>query len=282
MINFKSDFKSIVELKGFDLLSECNRGIDKVLLKCPNGHTFNIRASNFVRGIGCSNCSNKSPNQARSLLLNHIKFSGYKLLSDYTNAKSKITIECNNGHVYDTTPDSFKSGKRCRKCMNIDSEDAKVKFINLIKEEGYTLKSEYKGSLKSVNIVCPKGHDWIVRPSHFVYSYSRCPHCEGSTGQRLLQKMLLDKIPQYNVVYNDNKVLNGLELDIYYPKLKLAIEYQGNYYHNLPSNIERDDRKKRLCNNLNITLMEVWDRDFLRDPIVITNNIVDTIRGITI
>ena len=133
----------------------------------------------------------------------------------------------------------------------------------LLSEEGYELLSEYKNNSTKVKLKCPNDHIWEVIPSGFK-NYNRCPHCAGSTGQRLLQSML----EEYNlgkVIYNDREILNGLELDIYYPNLNIGIEYQGNYWHNRSETKERDKRKRELCKELNIKLLEVWDDDFMKD-----------------
>ena len=45
------------------------------------------------------------------------------------------------------------------------------------------------------------------------------------------QQFIFDSIKTENKVFNDRTVLNGKELDIYLPDIKLAIEYNGLLYH---------------------------------------------------
>ena len=151
-------------------------------------------------------------------------------------------------------------------------------FKEFVESYGYILLSEYVNSSTKVKIRCPKcHHEYKVKPNSFKQG-SRCPHCEGSTGQRKLQSMLEIR-DLGSMVYNNRTILNGLELDIYYPELNIAIEYQGNYWHNRPETKERDKRKKKLCKEKGIKLIEVWDDDFLKNPDLIEHNLVNEIIG---
>lgn len=47
----------------------------------------------------------------------YIESFGYELLSDeYINSKEKIKIKCNNNHIYESSWNRFKSGRRCPYC----------------------------------------------------------------------------------------------------------------------------------------------------------------------
>ena len=66
-----------------------------------------------------------------------------------------------------------------------------------------------------------------------------------------------------NIIYNDRKILNGLELDIYIPEKKLAIEINGVYWH---SEIYKDKNyhlnKTLKCRELGIKLIHVFDYEW--------------------
>lgn len=70
------------------------------------------------------------------------------------------------------------------------------------------------------------------------------------------------------IIRNSRSFLDGLQLDIFIPSLKVAFEYQGcqhfiypNYYHKTKEEFElqqfRDNRKKELCNKNGIILVEI-------------------------
>lgn len=65
--------------------------------------------------------------------------------------------------------------------------------------------------------------------------YGICHFCNNrksvSTPERDLRKFLTDSY-QGKILLNDRKILDGKELDIVLPEKKLAIEYDGFYWHN--------------------------------------------------
>ncbi|KFZ25571.1 MAG: hypothetical protein KQ78_02237 [Candidatus Izimaplasma bacterium HR2] len=255
-------FNTLIKSEGYTLIGEYKNSYTKVKIKCPEGHEYSVTPSNFKTGYRCPICSGLCPIQAEKEFLELVEREGYELLSEYKNNKTKVKLRCNKGHEYKVRPNDFKTGYRCPICANVCPEQAKEQFIELVEKEGYELIDEYKNNHTKVKLKCPNDHEWETVPSSFK-NYIRCPHCAGSTGQRLLQKMLKEHI-QEEVIYNDRKALNGLELDIYYPELSIGIEYQGNYWHSKLEQIKRDKRKKELCKEKGIYLIEVWDDDFMR------------------
>lgn len=48
-------------------------------------------------------------------------------------------------------------------------------FIDLLNKEGYILNSEFKGMLTNVNLICPNGCNYPVKPNNFKNIGQRCP-----------------------------------------------------------------------------------------------------------
>lgn len=62
-----------------------------------------------------------------------------------------------------------------------------------------------------------------------------------------------------NIEFNNRTILNGKELDIYLPDLKLAFEYDGRYWH-------ADDRFYKKHDIINgVTVAEIWKKDKIKD-----------------
>ena len=71
----------------------------------------------------------------------------------------------------------------------------------------------------------------------------------------------------YNIKYicNDRQILNGKEIDIYIPDKKIGIECNGVYWHSrYESNYH--ENKWRLCSDLNIQLLTIWEDQIKTDP----------------
>lgn len=257
---------------GFDLLSEYVNNRTKVTLKCSEGHIFDKRPLDFRRSPKCPKCSGKCTSYAKDNFIKLLNNEFYKLIGEYISSLTKTNIMCPEGHIFSMRPNNFNMGHRCPKCQGLCKEQSEQNFIDNLKYNNYTITGKYKNTMLSVNVVCPEGHKWSIRPNDFKGG-QRCPHCQGSTGQRRLQDILSEHIKE-DVIYNDRKILNGLELDVYYPESNIGIEYQGDYWHNLPEHIERDKRKRELCMERDIKLIEVWDSEFLDNSDKVVNNIL--------
>lgn len=86
----------------------------------------------------------------------------------------------------------------------------------------------------------------------------------------------IQKIYDKEIIRNDRIVLNGKELDIYIPEIKLAIEYNGVYWHNetknKSNNYHQDKFKECLKNG--IQLIQIWEDDWLFKRDIVKNIIL--------
>ena len=85
-----------------------------------------------------------------------------------------------------------------------------------------------------------------------------------SKAEKMLENMLKVKFPQLAFNINDRTILEGLELDFYFPSINLAIEWNGIFhYKNVGHNFElikqKDAKKMQLCKDKNIELYIVKD-----------------------
>lgn len=69
-----------------------------------------------------------------------------------------------------------------------------------------------------------------------------------------------------DIKQNDKLTLNGLELDIYIPEKKLAIEFNGDYWHSVEKkSIDYHLNKTNLCESKGIRLIHIWESEWLND-----------------
>jgi hypothetical protein len=76
---------------------------------------------------------------------------------------------------------------------------------------------------------------------------------------QLILKDILTQLIQSELLYNDHITIKPKELDIYFPKYKLAFEYNGKNWHNSNEAIKRDSDKLMICNKLGIKLITIDD-----------------------
>lgn len=132
------EIKRYIESFGYELISkQCNKAKEKVLLKCPNGHLWEVRYDSFKSGNRCSECRKENMNKKFKASYEDVKMYiesfGYELLSDeYINGYQKLELKCPNGHKYNANFHNFKGGKR--RCPMCKVSKGEQKIIDWLKE----------------------------------------------------------------------------------------------------------------------------------------------------
>jgi len=92
----------------------------------------------------------------------------------------------------------------------------------------------------------------------------KCNPLHSFSGPESIIKKLLD---DYNIEYisNDRTIIKPLELDFYIPSKKLAIEFNGIFFHNINSGKPKNYHKTKteLCDKLGIQLIHIWENDWM-------------------
>lgn len=88
-------------------------------------------------------------------------------------------------------------------------------------------------------------------------AYEKSLNTQRSKGEKELQELF--PTPFHNV----HSIIN-LELDLWYPEKKIAIEYNGDYWHSIkfPQNSGLHLAKMAMCNNKGIQLINIFERDW--------------------
>lgn len=135
MKSSKTKFESLLKESGYKLLGTYTNNYTKIEIECPCGHSYMVHPKSFISGIRCTVCT-VSPYSQRSKdsFLNEITKSGYTLLSQYTNSKTKVTVRCSEGHSgYEVMPYKFKQGRRCPCCMKCGYNKNKQGLFYLVR-----------------------------------------------------------------------------------------------------------------------------------------------------
>lgn len=117
---------------------------------------------------------------------------------------------------------------------------------------GYTPQNVSYGSHKEVIWKCRIcGHKWSATVCDRFFK-SDCPNCNSQTSFSE-QAILYYLKPYFHDILNR---YNGfsMELDIYIPSIKTAIEYDGRLYH---KDVDIDIRKNQLCKENDIKLIRI-------------------------
>lgn len=128
-------------------------------------------------------------------------------------------------------------------------------------------QSEYDGVDKLYKWQCTKCKT-IFEDSIDHGKIPRCLKCYPLYSQSRAEKEVCDFCREYypNLIENDKKILNGLELDVYIPECNLAIEFNGLYWHSeLHGNKNKDYHinKSKICKEKNIDLIHVFEDEWM-------------------
>jgi len=64
---------------------------------------------------------------------------------------------------------------------------------------------------------------------------------------------------------SENNWIENHELDIWLPDIRVAIEFNGTYWHSLPNIVESDHFKKLQCESKGISLVSISEQDWTED-----------------
>lgn len=110
---------------------------------------------------------------------------------------------------------------------------------------------------------------------------SHCYIIPPETGISYDEQQLVNTIQSLNdnidIIQKDRAVLNGQELDVYFPTSYFAIEYNGSYWHDSKHKpITYHQNKTLLCKKSNIDLMHIFDYEWKDE--VCRQKLVDLIK----
>ncbi len=249
-------------------------------VECPEGHIINMTRGNFInqhkRCIVCYNIENVISFEDVKSFFDSV---GYVLLSDsYTNNHTYLDYACNKGHKSKSTWGNFRLGRKCKFCQ---AENHKID-IKVVKKElceyGYTLVgSTYEMAKESFEATCPKGH----KTSMYLYNFRRgcrCGVCDSYNKMSRPEKEIVTFIKSFysgEVLENSRKIIPPFELDIYIPEKKLAIEYNGLYWHSEEKGKDKHYHKNKynLCKDKDIRLITIFEDEYLEGREKILNRV---------
>ena len=274
------------ENEGIDVYSLTRFSHVKVYWKCKNCETkFSRSLSKVKNEILCNACALKEGiNKKYSNIINQegslaVKYP--ELVKEWHPTKNgKLTPEeltyasnkkvwwlCPNGHSYEKNVVGRTIANRgCPYCTNQKVlkgyNDLETVFPNFLKEWNYVKNTVLPDQIiarsgKKYWWICELGHEWQASPLDRTYGRG-CPICSKERKVSIGEKTIL-----YYVMKNYNgkiipnyrsKLINNKELDIYLPKLKIGIEYDGVYFH---KNRTRDLLKDNICNGKGIKVFHV-------------------------
>lgn len=269
--NHKYDYSNVVYIN--------NR--TRVSIICPEHGEFWQRPDKHLRGQGCPKCCKKNRIYTTDEFIKtaqniHGDKYDYSKVVYGKNKKDKITIICPEHGEFTISPDSHLNGSGCKYCKkgSVFNNDDFIKIANIIHNDKYNYnQTKYEYATKKVIITCPLHGDFQQTPSKHINGQG-CPVCGKlyRKKERKLYEVLKEVFDKEEIIYSyrNTTILGKQEIDIFFPKYKIGIEFQGEQHFKpidfaglgndfamslYKDNQIRDLKKKKICQENNITLL---------------------------
>lgn len=240
----------------------------------------------YNKKYSCWSCVSKTRSQKRinsfEKIQSIIKEGGCVLLpTDDLKSHSKLNILCKCGNTYKQTLSDFRSiarNKRTNQCPScsrtvvISSHTYTLDIVKQkIKDTGCEyISGEYINYNSKLNIKCgrcnqPFINTWKDFYNNGTYACATCTNNSISEGEISIESFLHEhNIQSCNMIRNDRTLLTGKELDFVILPNKLAIEYNGAYYHTEKFDKHRNYHlsKTKNCIDNDLTLLHIWDYEW--------------------
>jgi hypothetical protein len=193
------EFCELLHNNGHALESDYTKNSIKVIVDFNCGHEPHLLTPhNYKKGNRCPKCNGNCPEQAKENFIKLINDNGHKLMSEYNGMHKKVLIDYNCGHKpHWVKPSNYKHGNGCPKCSGSCPEQAREFFMEVLKENGHKLLSEYKGTHEKVLIDYLDGSDpyWI-----YPNSYKNGRKCLAKCSDKAKEEF-------FSALYSSNHIL---------------------------------------------------------------------------
>lgn len=257
-------------LTPFDVRPKSNK---MVWWRCGNGHSWQAVVATRTNGSGCPYCAGRKPTRKHNLLVAfpdiakewHPIRNGSLTPSDITpKSNRQVWWRCSEGHEWRSKLSNRTAlGQGCPFCAGnrpTKQNNFATLYPDLLsqwhwdKNAGIDPARIAPKSHKKVWWFCQYGHEWTATVAHRTGG-TGCPYCAPHTSRLELRlyaelKTLLDDIKWRNK-------LDDLEVDLYWPVEKIAIEIDGYPWHR--DTEARDRRKSRALARKGIRFFRLRD-----------------------
>ena len=202
--NVSGKLEPIVTGRGGEIISgEYINQKSKFRFRCEKGHEWETTPNQIIIGRWCDKCHREKRQLEIKEKYSEIKVDQLKIIvnekngkilgGEYVNNLSKFSIQCRNGHIWETTPHQIIIGHWCRKCVVISVSEKQrdsIETYKLLVEQrgGKLLSNKYFNQHTKLEIECKNGHRWFSRPQGLKKG-NWCRECYG-TSKRNIEEMI--------------------------------------------------------------------------------------------
>lgn len=273
----------------------------KVKIICPIHGEFEMRPMNHLLGQGCPRCHGMYLTQEdiikRFREVHGDKYDYSKVV--FKKVHEKVKIICPIHGEFEMTPSKhYHRGDGCPKCGKMSASEKLNKNKEWFIQEAKKVHGDkydysqvvYKKAQNKVKIICPQHGEFYQKASGHLQGHG-CSLCNTSRLEEKVRSLLDDGGIEYIRQCGKETLpwIGRQTLDFYLPNFNTAIECQGTQHfnevkhfggkHEFEKIVERDKRKKMLCDKNGVKLLyfgkNIEKCDVINDEIELLNKILD-------
>ena len=244
---------------------------------------------------------------SQSIALHGTKYDYSKVV--YTTAREKIEIICPTHGSFFQLPDSHRRGIGCSKCgfekskpKEFSKRKSQEQFIAECKAKHNSYydysKVEYTGKDNNIVVTCPKHGDFSQKAGAHLTNGVGCKQCGTERAHAQFLHSTQDSIkkvvdvhsskygyshlqavfefvksldPNLEVINGSRKIIPPLELDVVIPSKKIAIEFNGLYWHSEQAGKGRNYHldKTLQCQEAGYQLLHIFEDEWLNNEAIV-------------
>lgn len=242
-----------------------SKNTDIIDITCPVHGIFSQKALIHARGSGCPKCAGRHRSVDEWKHLAHEAHDGIYDYSNWPEAvhdKYEVPIVCKDHGVFHQKLNNHIRGKaKCPKCRR-DWVDPvvidKLSDCDWITNQHVVLKKPLIQIASELGV----GDTMVGRYLHNHGLDTKL--FMTSVGENELAAFVDSILPTTTITRNTRSVIPPLELDIYIPSLKIAIEYCGVFWHSEQNGKDRNyhSNKQKQCDSLGIQLLTIFEDEW--------------------
>jgi len=235
------------ERKGFCLATEYVDSKTRMPWKCEFGHRWSTSYGVVkYNNAWCPECYNKTISKRKRLnggleIANEWanRYGGKCLATEYTNMHTKLLWECSDGHEFEKALSHIHYRDQwCPYCCPRPPLTIDDCFAEGINNGGRCVSTIYVNCEEPLVWECSESHQWRANLKSIRVNKSWCPVCNNfRKKQGELTKILEDILTQDSMCnfkgfewLKNPETNRKLEIDIWFPEIKLAVEYDGRQH----------------------------------------------------
>lgn len=219
----------------------------------------------------------------------------YSLVPKEFSVKEKVSISCLEHGGFEQSAENHLIGKiGCESCNKNNRLSSTLEFIQKSQKifgekYDYSKTEIVNGLYGEVVLVCREHGEFSYLIKAHLRGLEGCLKCRRKFGPSRGELELANYIrscTSFLVVQSDRKLLKGKELDIYIPELKLAFEYNGEYWHSEEMMMKNTGKsaysyhsgKIELCSEEKVKLYYIWEKDWKNNRVETEEMVKNIIR----